>query len=233
MKFTHLSLLAYSFPTPYSPGFFLFLCNFISFDFSLKIFSVSHTYFGIAPLKVLWNFDFQLMDPAAGVSSPFHNDLGKNSRMDHALEELTAAASVRGVNGTQNGSVKPVGSKRPRGNETTSHGTSCGRCGKIYPMKEVPAGGMYLCTKCAKEYLSESEGRHFPPNTLKCCPASVTEGSGGVVRCHACHGWYHCECLDIHDKSLKDYISLSTTKWYCMEPACCEKVLQEKLKRKK
>ncbi|AAZ10270.1 uncharacterized protein TEOVI_000221100 [Trypanosoma equiperdum] len=173
------------------------------------------------------------MDPAVGVFSPFHSVLdGKNSRINQALE-LATKVTVKEEPDTENGGGKAAIIKTPKENGSNPNGTLCGGCEKVYTTKKIPKGGTYLCKQCGERYISKSAAGHFPPNTLKCCPASVTEGTDGVVRCCACHSWYHCACLGIVDKTLKEYISLSTTKWYCMEPACCEKVLCEKLKRKR
>ncbi|RNF27653.1 uncharacterized protein Tco025E_00037 [Trypanosoma conorhini] len=177
------------------------------------------------------------MDPAAGVSSPFHNDMeGKNGLLESAVrlgaagQSCGAEVPASAATGAREGGRRANNSKDE---DVSRRGTPCGGCGASYTTAVVPSGGVYLCDNCAAEHESHPKGNRFPPNTLKCCPASVTEGDDAVVRCCACHGWYHCACLDIHDRALKEYLTLSTTRWYCMEPSCCEKVLQEKLKRRR
>ncbi|ORC89582.1 uncharacterized protein TM35_000111160 [Trypanosoma theileri] len=174
------------------------------------------------------------MDPAAGIFSPFHIEGGgKNGLLENAVEALgTAGRDADAVN-QRDATKKNSNNNRVKENDSSRRGTPCSSCGSVYTTAIVPAGGMYLCNECAAEHEANPKTFSFPPNTLKCCPASVTEGSDGVVRCHACHGWYHFACLEIHDKTLKDYLALSTTKWYCPEPTCCENILQEKLKKKR
>ncbi|KEG13200.1 hypothetical protein DQ04_01151070 [Trypanosoma grayi] len=172
------------------------------------------------------------MDPAAGVFSPFHNEAeGKNGLLESAVEELGATGhSADASAGQREGGRK---NSKPKDDDASRRGAPCGWCGQNYTTVTVPAGGLYLCAVCAAQREAKPQMNPFPPNTLKCCPASVTEGDSGVVRCYACHGWYHFACLEIHDKALKEHLSLSTTKWYCLEPSCCEKVLQEKLRRRR
>ncbi|RNF12630.1 hypothetical protein TraAM80_00173 [Trypanosoma rangeli] len=177
------------------------------------------------------------MDPAASVFSPFHNEMeGKNGFLENAVR-LGAAGHSYGANiSASAATVVREGGRRAsntRDDDLSRRGTPCDGCGVNYTTAMVPTGGVYLCAVCATQHESQPKGSRFPPNTLKCCPASVTEGDDTVVRCCACHGWYHCACLDIHDRALKEYLTLSTTKWYCMEPSCCEKVLQEKLKKRR
>ncbi|KAG8346635.1 hypothetical protein TRVL_02519 [Trypanosoma vivax] len=174
------------------------------------------------------------MDPAAGIFSPFHNEIeGKNGPMEHALEELVASANGIDTGSIPLDSARARGGKRLRDNEGDHDRTPCGACGLVYTSKEVPQGGVYLCSSCVVTHLEMSKTNSFRPNTLKCCPASVTEGGDGVVRCAGCYSWYHFACLEIRDPLLREYLSLSTTKWYCMDSACSEKVLQKQLKRKK
>ncbi|EAN98998.1 hypothetical protein, conserved [Trypanosoma cruzi] len=177
------------------------------------------------------------MDPAAGVFSPFHELEGKNGLLENAVKLGTSEHShdAQATASTPTVGLRETGRKKnkARDEDAFRRGTPCGGCGMNYTTSTVPTGGMYLCVECAAQLESRPKGYRFPPNTLKCCPASVAEGEDSVVRCCACRSWYHCACLDIHDRALKEYLTLSTTKWYCLEPSCCEKVLQEKLKKRR
>lgn len=108
---------------------------------------------------------------------------------------------------------------------------ACSVCGEAHTHLSLPADGYYICGRCAVERQKSAGLRKFPPGTFRCCPTATEEGAGGVVRCTSCKGWYHCKCLNITEPSLRAFLSLSTTKWYCQEPSCCEKVLRAHVKK--
>ncbi|CAD2217423.1 hypothetical protein AGDE_01001 [Angomonas deanei] len=106
----------------------------------------------------------------------------------------------------------------------------CSRCSHTRPYVAIPPESSYMCRECVEQHWKEGEGL-LPPGTFKCCPTETSEGKDGVIQCRNCGCWYHYACLNITSTSLREYLSLSTTKWYCPEPRCAEKVIRDHVHR--
>lgn len=110
--------------------------------------------------------------------------------------------------------------------------TACMICGANSTAVTVPADGFYICPDCNIQRRCEDHKPVYPQSTFKCCPDSTDEGNSGVVRCYACGEWYHCGCMGITHAAVRQHVSLSTTQWYCPEPACCEGHLAAQLSKR-
>lgn len=176
------------------------------------------------------------MDPALDISSPFRNEAKASvGSYDQAIEQIATgggatafwAAEPLGI--APDGATSVAGSRAPKG-------VVCTMCGDKTTTAHVPKDGLYRCGECVAAQSREGRPREFPVGTFKCCPMAKEEGEGGVIGCAGCGGWYHLRCAGLGGDGgnglLQQYATLSTTKWYCPEPACCEKVLLKQLKRK-
>lgn len=179
------------------------------------------------------------MDPALDVSSPFRNESkASEGNCDHAIEQITnddVPLMYWGTEAFDSAGVAAAadGSEGARGERQTV----CSMCGERHTTARVPRDGLYRCSACMAEQAVQGRPRKFPEGTFRCCPTATEEGQGGVVRCTACGGWYHLRCVGLasegDDDLLVQYVTLSTTRWYCPEPICCEKVLLKQLKKRK
>lgn len=181
------------------------------------------------------------MDPAIGVSSPFHDVVnGKDGVYDNAISSITASKDYNPT-GLVNGvtldpssfrSIAQPPSYRDAGEFLPT--TMCTLCNKNATTAKVPEDGIYVCKECfSASKQKERPPRTYPTMTFKCCPMSTTDKNEGVVRCAGCKGWYHQSCTGITDPRLKAYIELSTTVWYCPEPSCAEKQLLDLVNSRK
>lgn len=168
------------------------------------------------------------MDPSLSISSPFYNEVnGREGAFDDALMSITASTygslPPRATGTSGGGSAKKLPSSH---RAQPKHGLRCSVCGEQTAVTGVlPSQGMFICRSCSSTASqSESVDRVYPAMTFKCCPRS-TDGGDGVVRCVGCGGWYHFSCMEIHDHNLRQYLALTTTKWYCPEPGCSEVVI--------
>lgn len=173
------------------------------------------------------------MDPALGVMSPFqHEARGIDGMLDEAVEEITGVASMSSLAdpvmhaGSATASAAAAASASPA---DAPAGTLCSFCSQSATTRQLPKDGLYVCASCVA--MQGDAPRRFPLGTFKCCPTSTEGVDGDVVRCAGCYRWYHAHCVGIVDDALRRYVTLSTTSWYCPEPACCDRVLQKHLKR--
>ncbi|KAG5502963.1 hypothetical protein JKF63_04736 [Porcisia hertigi] len=174
------------------------------------------------------------MDPALAVMSPFQYEAkGIDGMLGDAVEEITRPSSI-GVSSSNN-SANNGNFAADDGTAAELHGsaalpvTYCSFCALSTTTRSVPKDGLYICANCLAEQGNQS--RLFPLGTFKCCPTSTEAVNGNVVRCAGCYRWYHTNCVGITDSVLRSYVTLSTTSWYCPEPACCDRVLQKHLKK--
>lgn len=176
------------------------------------------------------------MDPALGVMSPFQRDArGIDGILEDAIEEITGAVALPGnssrtrvdnSSGDVNVAAAAAASASPA---DTPAGTLCSFCSQSSTTRQLPKDGLYVCASCVAKH--GDVPRSFPLGTFKCCPTSTEGVDGDVVRCAGCYRWYHAHCVGIVDDALRRYVTLSSTSWYCPEPACCDRVLQRHLKR--
>lgn len=170
------------------------------------------------------------MDPALAVMSPFQNEArGIDGMLEDAVEEITRASSIGVSSGNNRTSGAADGASAGPPALSVLPLTQCSFCAQSTTTRAVPKDGMYVCTNCLAE--QGSRPRLFPLGTFKCCPTSTEAMDGDVVRCAGCYRWYHVHCVGITDSVLRNYVTLSTTSWYCPEPACCDRVLRRYLKR--
>lgn len=176
------------------------------------------------------------MDPALGVMSPFHREArGMDGMLENAVEEITGGGgaftahhpSSNALSDSATAAAAAAASPPPP--PDTLEGTLCCFCAQSSTTRSVPKDGLYVCSGCAVE--QGPAPRVFPLGTFKCCPTATEGEDGDVVRCAGCYRWYHAHCVGIADAALRRYVTLSTTSWYCPEPACCDRVLQRHLKR--
>lgn len=182
------------------------------------------------------------MDPALGITSPFHNEAkASEGDYDHAIEQITGGNASLAYwpthSGTDGDAVTAAGESGDGELERGAKRTVCSMCGERHTIASVPKDGLYRCGVCVAEHAKEGRQRAFPVGTFKCCPTAQAEGEGGVVRCAGCGGWYHLRCVGLAAEDaggpLQQYATLSTTKWYCFDPACCEKQLSKQLKKQR
>lgn len=110
----------------------------------------------------------------------------------------------------------------------------CAVCDQTTTFSRVPDEGIYICSSCfSRSKERERPPRSYPTLTFKCCPAATTELEGGVLRCSGCRGWYHQRCVGITSDQplLSEYVSLTSTKWYCPEQSCSGTVLWKQVKQ--
>ncbi|CAM68704.1 conserved hypothetical protein [Leishmania infantum JPCM5] len=170
------------------------------------------------------------MDPALAVMSPFQNEArGIDGMLEDAVEEITRPSSIGATSGNNQTSGAADGASVEPPALAAPPLTQCSFCAQSTTTRAVPKDGMYVCTNCLAE--QGSRPRLFPLGTFKCCPTSTEAMDGDVVRCAGCYRWYHVHCVGITDSVLRNYVTLSTTSWYCPEPACCDRVLRRHLKR--
>ncbi|KAL7701626.1 hypothetical protein N2W54_004668 [Lotmaria passim] len=175
------------------------------------------------------------MDPALGVTSPFQQGArGIDGMLEDAVEEITGASPLTAHTGNAllDGSGDDVigGAAAASASPTdTLAGTLCSFCSQSSTTRRLPKDGLYVCAGCVAK--QGDVPRSFPLGTFKCCPTSTEGVDGDVVRCAGCFRWYHVHCVGITDTALRRYVTLSTTSWYCPEPACCDRVLRKHLGR--
>lgn len=110
----------------------------------------------------------------------------------------------------------------------------CAVCDQTTTFSRVPDEGIYICSSCfSRSKERERPPRSYPTLTFKCCPTATAELEGGVVRCSGCRGWYHQRCVGITSDQplLSEYVSLTSTKWYCPEQSCSGTVLSKQVKQ--
>ncbi|KAG5477365.1 hypothetical protein LSCM4_04584 [Leishmania orientalis] len=174
------------------------------------------------------------MDPALSVMSPFQYEAkGIDGMLEDAVEEITRPSPIGASSSNSGGNMRTLVASDGAAVEPPAsaalHVTYCIFCAQSTTIRSVPKGGMYVCANCLAE--QGSRPRLFPLGTFKCCPTSTEAVDGDVVRCAGCYRWYHAHCVGIVDSVLRNYVTLSTTSWYCPEPACCDRVLQRHLRR--
>ncbi|KAK7199505.1 hypothetical protein NESM_000927400 [Novymonas esmeraldas] len=166
------------------------------------------------------------MDPALAAMSPFEAT-GVDGMLEDAVDAVTRPCTI----GVANGSLGTSSQSRHGAPSVpaTPSSTPCSFCALSTTTRSIPVDGLYVCAGCIV-----GQGRRpraFPLGTFKCCPTATEAVDGDVVRCAGCHRWYHVHCLGIAEGVLRSYVTLSTTTWYCPEPACCDRVLQRHLRK--
>ncbi|CAJ1027908.1 hypothetical protein Q4I30_004701 [Leishmania utingensis] len=174
------------------------------------------------------------MDPALAVMSPFQHEVkGIDGMLEDAVEEITRPSSIGAGSSNNGGNNRTAAAADSAAAELPASAalpvTRCSFCAHSATTRSVPEDGLYVCANCLAA--QGSRPRLFPLGTFKCCPTSTEAVDGDVVRCAGCYRWYHVHCVGITDNVLRNYVTLSTTSWYCPEPACCDRVLQRHLKR--
>ncbi|CCW71018.1 unnamed protein product [Phytomonas sp. Hart1] len=171
------------------------------------------------------------MDPTLAISSPFYNEhRATNGTLDNVIAQIAGKgddeANSHGIAGQEGRYLAAC-------TASTLNSHLCSFCSNRSTTAFLPMDGIYRCSECVDGQRTVSYPRRFPIGTFRCCPTSQEEGDSGVVRCIVCHNWYHLNCVGINEKVLQNYVRLSTTRWYCPEPACCKKALKKGLKKQR